>query len=217
MNKLSLRLAGLLCAALLALLGYQSLTDDVTATTAKHLLADVAAPQQAINLLLGSSSIARLDANRLLPCNRWLNRGIGSATLADIERYLSLTPLSIQPRAIVMYAGENDISAGLTTQHTIEAYRRLLELLTTRYPDSELHLLAIKPSPKRRADWPRFVAVNTALRLLSDNAQALYFHQPLWPPADTASQRYFHADGIHLTATGYDLLTSDLNPPCPSH
>jgi lysophospholipase L1-like esterase len=216
MKKTMTGLFCLLCILVLGLLLYKTLGTKVMTTSTKHLLVDLVSHRHETNLLLGSSSVAHLDVKRLLHCDRWLNRGIGGATLRDIVSYLTLTPLSIQPSAVVIYAGENDISSGLTIRQTVAEYRQLLDLVSERYPDSEIHILAIKPSPKRRNDWPRFIAVNTALRQLSRKLSRYHFHQPLWPEAAMSARLLFQADGIHLTPAGYALFLTGLKPACPN-
>ncbi|HEX5793429.1 MAG TPA: hypothetical protein VFY01_09130, partial [Rheinheimera sp.] len=137
----------------LAIASWYSLSRP-TQTVLRYWLADLqnftAAPA---NLLLGSSSLARLDTVLLEDCGSWHNRAIGNSQLSDIRRYLNWTPRRQQPAHLVLYGGENDLARQQTPQQVSTAYIALLQQLQARYPRAKLHILALKYSPARLQHW----------------------------------------------------------------
>lgn len=146
-------LSGFVVASLVCMWIYRR---EVARTTIRHIAEDGFFSQRQNNLMLGSSSIRRLYSDRYLACGTWLNRGIGAALIASIERYLRISPLTISPANILLYAGENDISEGGRVESIVDSYTQLIGHLRDNYPQSNLHVIAIKPSPSRVGDWSAF-------------------------------------------------------------
>jgi lysophospholipase L1-like esterase len=209
----------LLPLALLAVLGSCFvLEDEELKTTVKYWIYDAFQGNTRRNLMLGSSSIARLDAEKYVSeCGAWLNRGIGNSTISGLRRYLRYSPLSIAPFNILLYTGENDISRGLSVDNTIRQYKDLLQYLLDSYPKSRLHVIALKPSPARKAFWAEFSATNQAIaKFLAGTPQA-FFHEPVWPPFAENNPAAFLPDGIHLTDRGYDIFVTQVRKACKSN
>jgi lysophospholipase L1-like esterase len=201
----------------------------VLSTTLEYLVQDYTEATQASNLMLGSSSIRKLDASLLADCGSWLNIGIGNSSIADLIRYLRLSPLEIKPARILLYAGENDIARGMSVPESYAEYLALLDLLTSRFPNSDVHILSIKPSPRRAAHWDKFDALNTRLRQhaastpqarrkhaassvsngngngksksksKSKSSNEKVFFHPFQAPAHMPLKSLFTQDGVHLT------------------
>ena len=196
---------------------YQFVVDDeVQSSTLSYLIDDAMIDGGNRDLMLGSSTIKRLNQHQFLKCGFWLNRGIGNSTISSLRSYLSLTPLSINPSKILLYAGENDISKGISVTETIEAYKRLVKILLNKYPGSKLHVIAIKPSPSRRIHWNEFSMVNNSLEIYAKEFSQVYFH-----PHPTGSKGFnresFENDGVHLTDQGYSIFTIGINKVCKTN
>ncbi len=75
---------------------------------------DAIAPvaQNAI-LFVGSSSIRKWDLQKWLPGQPVINRGFGGSVLNDSLYYIDRIVSKYRPRMVVLYAGDNDIAAGL--------------------------------------------------------------------------------------------------------
>ncbi len=199
---------------LLAIIGFtlhMTVKNEALKTSMKYLYKDAVIGRVNSSLMLGSSSIMRLDPKKYINCVTWLNRGIGASTISDIKRYITISPLSITPPEILIYAGENDISQGLSARKTIQAYKELLLLLRDKYPDSNLHVIAIKLSPSRKSNWDKFRIVNDALKTYLSHTQRSYFHSPNWDDKGYRNSNSFTDDGVHLTHYGYSVFTSGVN------
>jgi len=164
--------------------------------------------------MLGSSSIARLNPKEFIPCQFWLNRGIGQATISDINMYITISPIMITPTKILLYAGENDASTELPVNKIINEYRNLLKNIQQIYPDSELHILAIKPSPARKQYWMKFKAVNHSMSKYIKTLPKVTFHKSNW---EVTTDNQFLDDGIHLTKHGYITFTSGIKELCKNN
>lgn len=215
MNR-KLKTTGLI--ALLAVLGltviaaHLWLKKEVNRTTVSHLFNDLWGGKDQTNLLMGSSSAAQMKTDKYLECGPWLNRGIGSARLPDLARYIKYSPIRATPRHIMIYAGENDVSAGLAALAVLETYTQFIASLTQRFPDSHLHILAVKPSPRRQQHQQTFERLNKELEMLAESLKNTSFYPAAWSPSDIALA--FQADGVHLNDFGYHLLTSEFNQSC---
>lgn len=183
-------------------------------TSIKYLYKDALTPHSNRNLMLGSSSIEQFKPEQYMDCGAWLNRGIGSSTIATVKRYISLSTLSISPSNILLYVGENDIPKGLVTAEIIKQYKELLLYLIAKYPSSELHVIAIKPSPARQLHWDEYYLINEAIEEFLSNKPGAYFHTPKWDTPKLEQVAEFTTDGIHLTDHGYSIFSAGVNEQC---
>lgn len=189
------------------------LSSEVGGTTMLYLLEDATTDHGEKNLMLGSSSIKRLESQEFLECGPWLNRGIGNSTISSLDHYLGWSRLIIDPAMVMLYAGENDISFGASTDEVFKNYKLLLQKLVDKFPTSDIHVIGIKPSPGSREHQGKFNALNSLLEAHSNNMQRVIFH------ANPHSGRGFDSssfkdDGIHLTEQGYRLFTYGINQAC---
>ena len=171
------------------------------------------------NLLLGSSSIRRLDSSKYLRCGNWANRGIGSSTIPNIETYLKYSQSDIKPKNILIYGGENDLQDDKYKDRVFTTYVSLLENLSLKYPEALIHIVAIKPSMKRKDNWTHFVAVNSSLKTYSESHKHILFHEPEWLEVyesgmDRETNAWFLEDGIHLSNAGYLAFAGPVNTNC---
>ncbi len=211
--NITIKIFAILLLVSIALLVYRAINSEVSSTTIRYLFLDIFIEHKKYDLLLGSSTIKRLNQDKYLACGVWLNRGIGNSTVSNLNNYIRMTYLSIEPSRILLYAGENDISRGMSVDKTIDSYKKLVQNLIYRYPDSDIHIISIKPSPKRHGNWKEFNALNDLLEVFSGELKRVYFHSyKKWQKE--YSQSSFVDDGIHLTDEGYYTFTLGFNKTC---
>jgi lysophospholipase L1-like esterase len=144
-----------------------------------------------------------------------INRGFGGSELADSVFYFDrLVPLH-QPRAVVLYAGDNDLWAGKTPEAIAADFAAFRAKLHAALPAAHLFYLAIKPSPSRAKVWPLGKEAN---RLIAAQCAA----DPLCTFVDVASvlldaagqprPELFREDQLHLNPAGYARWTQVLAP-----
>lgn len=153
------------------------------------------------------------------------NRGIDGARIPDLTNALGHEPPAHRPAAIVLYAGENDIARGGSSEKTIAALKDFLAVRTPALRGVPILLIGMKPSPGRWANRPEQLAFNRMARDIVASTPGMAFVDPA--PMLLVSQRpgpFYVADGIHLNAAGYARLAAVIRPalqplhvpPCPT-
>ena len=188
--------------------------NEALRTGIEYFFDDIFTKHPESGLLIGSSSLRYIDQSKYIHCGTWLNRGIGDSDISTLRRYLFFSPLSISPKLIIVYAGENDIRRGASTEITIDSYIRLLSMLRNKYPESELHVVAIKPSPARKRYWDSFYRVNRNIEAHIRVTEKGFFHPGNWAETFYNSSLSFADDGIHLADEGYMDFIKEINELC---
>ncbi|MDG4554676.1 MAG: GDSL-type esterase/lipase family protein [Candidatus Competibacter sp.] len=144
-----------------------------------------------------------------------LNRGFGGSRLHDILRYSDRIILPYQPRAVVVYGGENDLGGRWSRPETVlERFQRLVEHLRQTDPALPILLLAIKPSPYYQQRLSQQVEANQRLRAYCEATPGLRFIDVASPllGADGRPRPELFQDGLHLNAAGYRLWRERVRP-----
>jgi lysophospholipase L1-like esterase len=163
-------------------------------------------------LFYGSSSIRLWETlPQDFPGLPLMNRGFGGSTLADCVKEMDRLVVSVRPRAIVFYGGENDLDQGATPEKVLQRFQRFAAGVRSRLGPIPLMVLTIKPSPSRFSNIERILRTNDLLR------QAVPTSPPsrivdVFPQMLGADERpnhaYFCDDWLHLSPAGYRLWTS---------
>lgn len=160
-------------------------------------------------VFVGSSSVrlwAGLAADMApLPV---LNRGFGGAQIGDVIRYFDAVVGRYHPRAIVFYAGENDLDAGRTPDMVLADFQRFLELKTEKLGATPVHFVSIKPSRARFGQFAAQSAVNAAIRdLVALRTDVDFIDVASAMVENGAPKDIYVADGLHMSLAGYSLWT----------
>jgi len=173
-------------------------------------------PRDAV-LFLGSSSIARWDLAGYFPDlgQPVINRGISSSLLSDAVRNCDRIAIPYRPRGIVLYAGDNDIDAGVSPQRLVELLDRFEHKIHAVSPHTLIVVISIKPSVMRWKLIDRIRAANRQIRAYCQthsNIRYLDIEPQMLGPDRTPRPELFTADGIHLSPAGYRIWTNALKP-----
>ena len=116
--------------------------------------------------LVGSSNI-RLWTTLAedFPGMNVVNRGVGGCRLSELAEFAPRLIAAAKPRAVVVSAGTNDISAGASATDVRDAFARFVENLRRVSPDITIAYLAIAPSIKRWEQRDTQAAANDAVRV----------------------------------------------------
>ena len=99
--------------------------------------ADRPHPPEAGAILFTGSSSARLrrTLERDMAPLRVLNRGFGGCHLAHVNHYVERVVLPYRPRAVVLYAGENDLGwpSRKTPETVLEDFKRFVAMVQGSY------------------------------------------------------------------------------------
>jgi len=171
-------------------------------------------PRQAI-LFAGSSSMVYWDTKKSFPDLVTINRGFGGSHLSDSVYFASRVILKYEPKVVLVYAGDNDIAAGITPEKVSDDFRSLVKVIHDKLPQTRILFIAIKPSPKR---WKQFDTQQQANRLIAEQCskdKRLHFVDVVKPMLDDMGQprkELYRSDGLHLSDKGYELWTSIVKP-----
>lgn len=167
-------------------------------------------------LFTGSSSIVGWKTlAKDFPGLPLLNRGFGGSQIQDVTFFASRAVLPYKPRAVVFYAGDNDIAAGHTTEQVVGDFQTFALKVRDALPDTRLIFLAIKPSPSRWKLEARMLAANRAIaRWMETQPNMAYVdvHTPMLGPDGMPRPELYGPDRLHMTPEGYRLWTAVLAP-----
>jgi lysophospholipase L1-like esterase len=165
-------------------------------------------------LFVGSSSIRfwqTLAADMApLPV---INRGFGGSTVADVDYYFDRVVTPYRPRAIIFYAGENDLAFGKSPADVAADFARFMDLKTKALGATPVWFISVKPSKLRWAQLAQQARVNAAVRAQAAKRKDLHYIDVV--PAMIAGgkpKQIFIADGLHMTPDGYVLWTTAVRP-----
>lgn len=141
------------------------------------------------------------------------NRGVDGASMPEILQMLRNEPRGPGPRAILFYAGENDIAHGARAADDIGNLRAFLALRMRRWGDVPIVIMSLKPSPTRWGNLPEQTAFNAAARTIAARTPGVTFVDVV--PRFLVNHRpgpFYVDDGIHLNPAGYARLTRAIRP-----
>ena len=178
--------------------------------------ADAASPPVRGEIVfVGSSTIVDWDTARYFPGLRILKRGLWGSSLGDAARLVDRLVVPYQPRTIVLYAGDNDIDGGRTTEDVAVQFERFVRAVHAKLPQTRIVYIAIKPSPQRWIAIDRMRAANQLIRAICSRDDRLAFVDVdgVMLGWDERPRRELYADdGLHLSAAGYELWSMLVRP-----
>jgi len=160
-------------------------------------------------VFVGSSSIDYWsDLPAQFPTQNVTQRGLAGATMNDCARYVDRLILPYRPRAVVVYAGDNDLAAGVKPERIVADYAELVRQVQRALPATKVMLVSIKPSPSRAGLTPRIARTNALLAAYTRTDPRLDFVDIFPAMLDRDAHvraELFRADGLHMNPTGYAL------------
>ena len=117
-------------------------------------------------------------------------------------------------RAVVLYAGDNDLAAGKTPPAVRDDYKKFVAAVRGKLPDVKIVFIAIKPSPKRWALADQAKEANRLVRAEMKDPNQVFVN--VWPymiGTDGKPRReLFVQDELHLSPEGYRLWARLVRP-----
>lgn len=144
-----------------------------------------------------------------------VRRGFGGAHLSHVVHEAPRIVIPYAPRAVVVYAGDNDIGAGKSAETVVADFEALVALLRASLPEVDVWFLSIKPSRLRASLWPEMAKANARIRALAEADPRLHYVDVgtvLLGSDGEPSADFFRFDGLHLNADGYAAWTKVVKP-----
>ena len=162
-------------------------------------------------VFVGSSSIRLWDLAKSFPAVAALNRGFGGSAIPDSVAHADLLVIKHKPTTVVFYSGDNDIANGRTPQQVANDYKAFVTKIHAALPATRIAFIAIKPSIQRWALVDKVRAANALVRDYAGTDNRLGFIDvdgPMLGWDERPRTDLFVADGLHMTAKGYEVWTA---------
>lgn len=177
-------------------------------------------PQNAV-LFIGSSSIEHWKSVAAdFPEVKVINRGFGGSELSDSTYFADRIIKPYLPRAIVLYAGDNDLYDGHTPQQVRDDFEAFVRKVRSFDPRAAIAFVAIKPSTARKALLPKIRQANELVRDYASKQRNIAYIDVFTPMLGADGQpqsRWFVEDGLHMNRSGYELWIQLLKPWVDAH
>jgi|HubBroStandDraft_4_1064222.scaffolds.fasta_scaffold166440_1 lysophospholipase L1-like esterase len=175
-------------------------------------------PKAGVIVFTGSSSIRfwKTLAGDMKPLDV-INRGFGGSQIAHVNQYASRIVLPYQPRAVVLYAGDNDLSWpwSKTPEQVSGDFKQFVEIIHAKLPETWIYFVSIKPSPLRRGNWWKCKKTNELIAeyiRTQPRARFIDVDSAMLDAGGKPRAELFRWDGLHMNAAGYAIWTSIIKP-----
>ena len=146
-----------------------------------------------------------------------LNRGFGGARMQDVVHYADRIVLPYRPRAVVLFAGTNDITwpKPATAHQVYDGYLAFIQCVHSILPETPIYFVAITPTPAR---WRYWLIAQEANRLICGQTRSdprLHFIDltaHLLGPDGKPDRSLYRFDGLHPNRKGYARWTAVIKP-----
>lgn len=176
------------------------------------------APPQNPVLFVGSSSFTNWkDVSSYFPSYNILNRAFGGSSLEHLVLYANDIIFKYQPRQIVIYCGENNLSAGpdVTGASIANKYIELHQLIRSRLPKTPIVYISMKPSPSREKYLPVMKEGNRLIRkYLRKQRKSAYVDvfSAMFTKDGAIMPDIFLSDKLHMNRKGYEIWQPIIQP-----
>jgi len=169
-------------------------------------------------LFVGSSSFRGWrNVSEAFPSYAIINRGFGGSSLPDVIRYAEDIILPYQPKQVVIYCGENDLTMGdsITGKTVFERFKTLFTLLRSQQPQLPIAFVSLKPSPSRWHLRDKMIDANKRIKKFlrkQKNTAFIDVWKPMLNGEGLPKQEIFLKDNLHMNAEGYVIWQKVIEP-----
>jgi lysophospholipase L1-like esterase len=173
-------------------------------------------PPPGVIVFTGGSSIRQWESlpNDMQPLHV-INRGFGGAQLSHVSYYSQRLITAYHPRAVVLYAGDNDLTIPpwKSPQTVLEELEQLVGIIHRELPGTWIFYISMKPAPW--GDWPSMDETNRMIAAYLRTQQRVQFIDVSAAMLDAHGRprrELYDLDPMHMNASGYALWTSIVRP-----
>lgn len=135
-----------------------------------------------------------------------LGRGFGGSKMKDLLHFMDRVVLKYQPRAVVVYEGDNDINSGVKPDALLRQYQEFEQRLHKTLPETKIYFMTVKPSPKRWEKWPIMKQFNDDLKSWASatkNVTVIDITATIMGADGQPGKDLFKEDMLHMNRSGY--------------
>jgi len=162
-------------------------------------------------LFVGSSSIRLWDLAKSFPDKGYLNAGFGGSEIRDSTHFVPRLVTPFAPKAIVFYAGDNDIATGRKPEQIAADFKAFCEAVHTDLPKCRVLYIPVKPSLARWAKFDEQKKANALVKEYCGTNEWLGYIDvvpAMLGPDGKPIPELFAKDGLHLSPAGYEKWTA---------
>jgi lysophospholipase L1-like esterase len=146
---------------------------------------------------------------------RVLNLGFGGSTLEACDYFFARLVPPLNPRSLLLYAGDNDLGDGRSAEEALGWFRSIADKVAASLGAVPFGFVSIKPSPARYSIVDRIRLLNNLVRSEMDSRPSSYYVDVFPAMLDQSGKprtEFFLPDGLHLNREGYRLWGRLLAP-----
>lgn len=214
-----MRIKIIILASLLLLFTFSAFTQPfINEVNYFKKLDSLQAPPKEPILFIGSSSFTNWkDVQDYFPTHTILNRAFGGSSLPHLLLYAEEVIFRYNPKQIVIYCGENDLTGGpsINADSILFRFQRLHALIRSRLAKVPVVYLSMKPSPSRRKYLTTMQEGNEKIKSFIDNqahTQFIDVYSSMINAAGDINPSIFLSDSLHMNKKGYQLWQPLIEP-----
>jgi len=166
-------------------------------------------------LFTGSSTVVQWKTvAEDMPFAPVINRGFGGSQVSDLLYYVDRVIIAYRPRMVVIYSGDNDISAGKDPALVLADYAAVEARIHAALPETTLVIVSVKPSVKRWHLAEPMLQLNALLPQWTAQRERTEYLS-VWDEMlgeDGQPRPELYSDGLHMTPEGYRIWTEVMRP-----
>jgi len=178
----------------------------------------IAMPPQNAILLIGSSSFTNWkDVAKYFPDKTIINRGFGGSSLPHLIMYAEDVIFKYNPKQILIYCGENDLTGGpsITADTVFERLKTLHALIRSRYKKVPIAYISMKPSPSREKYLETMQKANELIKTFMEKQKKSTYidvYHSMFDAQGKMLTNIFLSDKLHMNAEGYKIWQGIIAP-----
>jgi lysophospholipase L1-like esterase len=183
-----------------------ALTQRLSVEIDRFVQADHAAPPAPCQVLfIGSSSFVRWEdlVADMAPVPV-INRGFGGSYIEHVSRWFDQIVAPYRPRAIVFYAGENDLDGGESVAQVVANFDAFMRRKSQVLGNTPVYFISVKPSKLRFSELSLQAQVNAAIRARAARRRDLHYINVVPDMLRKGKPKdIFGSDNLHMNREGY--------------
>jgi lysophospholipase L1-like esterase len=174
-------------------------------------------PKNAV-LLIGSSSFTNWkDVAKYFPEHTIINRGFGGSSLPHMTMYAEDIIFKYNPKQIIIYCGENDLTGGpsITADTIFNRVKKLHQLIRSRYKKVPIAYISMKPSPSREKYLETMQKGKAMIKSFMEHEKRSSYIDVYSSMLDANGKILTHiflSDKLHMNAEGYKIWQGVIAP-----
>jgi lysophospholipase L1-like esterase len=178
----------------------------------------ITAPAKDAILLIGSSSFTNWkNVATYFPNHTIINRGFGGSSLPHMTLYAEDIIFKYNPKQIIIYCGENDLTGGpsITADTVFERVKKLHQLIRSRYKKVTISYISMKPSPSREKYLATMQKANRLIKTFMEQQKRSNYidvYKSMLDDNGNILTHIFLSDKLHMNAEGYKIWQGIIAP-----